>query len=147
MDAFVLGPAEVQALLPHRPPFLLIDGVTALVPGQSITAVRRVDPADPVLAGHFPGRPIYPGALVAEAMAQAAVLLLAADPARAGRLWLAGGMDGLRFRKPVAPGDTLVLEARLVRATATAAVAEVRATVDGALVAKGTLIAGSLPAA
>ncbi|HEY9724028.1 MAG TPA: hotdog domain-containing protein, partial [Oscillatoriaceae cyanobacterium] len=119
------------------------DGVLDYAPGDWLTAVKRIDPADPVLAGHFPGNPIYPGALIAEALAQAAVALLRLDPANADRLYMVGGADGLRFRRPVRPGELVTLEVRLTRRTATAAVAQARATVDGAWVAKAELIAGS----
>lgn len=131
------------ALLPHRDPLFLLDGVLDYAPGEWLTAVKHIDPADPMLAGHFPGNPIYPGALIAEALAQAAVALLMLDPANAGRTFLLGGADGLRFRRPVRPGETLMLEVRLARRTATAAVAQARASVDGAWVAKAELIAGS----
>lgn len=139
----ILDRAALLALLPQRDPFFLLDGVLAYEPGATLTAVKRIDPADPVLAGHFPGDPIYPGVLLLEALAQAVVALLMLDPANAGRRFLFGGANEVRFRRPVRPGEAVTLEVKLTRRTATAAVAEVRALVDGAWVARAELIAGS----
>jgi 3-hydroxyacyl-[acyl-carrier-protein] dehydratase len=133
----------LHALIPQREPFFLLDGVLDYVPGETLTAVKHIDPADPVLAGHFPGDPIYPGVLLLEALAQAVVALLMLDPANAGRRFLFGGANDVRFRRPVRPGETVTLEVRLTRRTATAAVAEARARVGDGTVARAELIAGS----
>jgi 3-hydroxyacyl-[acyl-carrier-protein] dehydratase len=139
----ILDRAALLALIPQRDPFFLLDGVLAHEPGATLTAVKHIDPADPVLAGHFPGDPIYPGVLLLEALAQAVVALLMLDPANAGRRFLFGGANEVRFRRPVRPGETVTLEVKLTRRTATAAVAEARALVDGTWVARAELIAGS----
>ena len=139
----MLDREAIKALIPHREPFFLLDSVQDYVVGERISARLVVDPADPVLAGHFPGMPIYPGVLLLEALAQAVVVLLKLDPANAGRTFLFGGANEVRFRRPLAPGEVVSLEAQLTRRTANAAVASVRAVVDGQWVAKAELIAGS----
>jgi 3-hydroxyacyl-[acyl-carrier-protein] dehydratase len=138
-----LDRAAIQALIPHRDPFLLLDNVVDFEVGVTLTASKWIDPADPVLTGHFPDEPIYPGVLVIEALAQAVVTLLMLDPANAGRRFLFGGANDVRFRRVVRPGETLRLEARLTRRTATAAVATVQAFVADELAVKAELIAGS----
>ena len=141
----MLDRAAIRELIPHRPPFLLVDAVLAYEVGRSITALKHVAVDDPVFAGHFPDEPIYPGVLIAEALAQAVVVLLKLDPRNHERRFLFGGANELRFREPVRPGAELVLEAELTRVTASAAVASVRARVGDRTVAKGELITGSAP--
>ena len=143
METLSLDREAVMALVPHRPPFLLLDGVVDYVVGERITGVRRVAADDPVFAGHFPGSPVYPGVLIIEALAQLTVALLKLDPAHAERLFLFGGVNKMRFFRPVPPGCTLRLESRLTRRLPTAAVAEVSAWLGEEAVAKGELITGS----
>lgn len=135
--------AELEAILPHRAPFALLDGLLACEPGKSVVAVMRVNPRDPILDGHFPGEPIYPGVMLVEAMAQAVVAMMKLDPANAERTYLFGGADGVRFKRPVRPGEVVVLQGQWVRGAGRAVVAETVATVDGEEVARATLIAGS----
>jgi 3-hydroxyacyl-[acyl-carrier-protein] dehydratase len=109
--------SDLLPVLPHRPPFLFVDRVTKLEPGKSIVAERRLRPDEPQFAGHFPGRPIMPGVLVAEALAQTSGLLIglseiltaAAPPAKPKAFFLA--TTSLKFTHPAAPGDLLVLRA------------------------------------
>lgn len=108
------GPPELD-LLPHRPPFRFLDSVDALEPGHSATARYRVTGQEPGLSGHFPGNPIFPGVLQVEALAQVGALAVLADPRHAGRLPLFGGIEGMRFRRVVRPGDELVLAVTLER--------------------------------
>ena len=102
-------------LLPHRPPFLFVDAVDALEPGESVRARYRVKGDEPFLAGHFPGNPIFPGVIQLEALAQAGGIALLSDERYAGTLPLFGGVEDVRFRRIVAPGDELMLDVTLER--------------------------------
>lgn len=131
-------------VLPHRAPFALLDGLLACEPGQSVVGLMRVNPRDPVLAGHFPGEPIFPGVLLVEAMAQAVVAMMKLVPEHAERTYLFGGADGVRFKRPVRPGEVVRVEGRWTRGTGRAVVAEAKAFVGEEEVAAATLIAGTL---
>ena len=131
--------AEIEEILPHRDPFLLIDEVTELEPGKRVVARKTVRPDEWYLAGHFPGRPIMPGVLIVEAMAQTgAVAVLCADENR-GRLALFAGIDGVRFKRIVEPGDELELSCELERVRGPIGKGRAEARVDGQLAARGTL--------
>ena len=131
--------AEIEEILPHRDPFLLIDEVVSLEPGVRVVARKRVREDEWYLAGHFPGRPIMPGVLIVEAMAQTgAVAVLCAEENR-GKLALFAGIDDVRFKRIVAPGDELELVCELERVRGPVGRGRARATVDGELAARGTL--------
>ena len=109
---------KIMSLIPHRYPFLLIDRVLSCEPGESVVALKNVTFNEPFFQGHFPGRPVMPGVLIIEALAQATGILAFATVGEGpgeGRLYYFVGIDKARFRQPVEPGDQLRLEARLVR--------------------------------
>ena len=129
----------IQRIIPHREPFLLVDEVVELKPGVRAVGVYRVDPEAWYLRGHFPGNPIMPGVLQVEALAQVGAICGLAHPDYAGRLALFAGIDELRFKRVVRPGDALRLEAEITRLRGPVGRADVRATVDGELACRGVI--------
>jgi 3-hydroxyacyl-[acyl-carrier-protein] dehydratase len=117
-EAVQLDMQAILVRLPHRYPFLLVDRVLELLPGESILAVKNVTYNEPFFPGHFPGRPVMPGVMIIEALAQAAGILcfVTTDviPDHNTRFYFVG-IDGARFRRPVVPGDQLLLSAQLER--------------------------------
>jgi 3-hydroxyacyl-[acyl-carrier-protein] dehydratase len=132
-------PAPVD-VIPHRPPFLFVDAVTALVPGESATGTWRLSGEEWFFQGHFPGRPTLPGVLMCEAIAQVGAIAVLTDERFAGKLPLFGGLDGARFRKQVGPGDELTLEVTLGRMSARAGKGSGRALLDGAVACECDLL-------
>lgn len=116
-------------LLPHRPPFLFVDELTSIEPGQSAAGVWRLTGDEWFFPGHFPGRPTLPGVLMCEAIAQVGAAAVLSDERFAGKLPLFGGLDSARFRRQVVPGDDLVLEVELGRMSARAGKGSGRARV------------------
>jgi 3-hydroxyacyl-[acyl-carrier-protein] dehydratase len=108
---------EIMALLPHRYPFLLIDKVLDYTPGESLTAVKNVTMNEPVFTGHFPSMPIFPGVLILEALAQATGILgfKTVTERSENELYLFAAIDEARFKKPVVPGDTMILEVKFLK--------------------------------
>jgi 3-hydroxyacyl-[acyl-carrier-protein] dehydratase len=105
-----LDAEQIKAIIPHRYPFLLLDRVIDLEPGQRVVAVKQVSQSDPFLQGHFPDYAVMPGVLIVEALAQAGSVLVLSDPAHAGQMPLFARIDNCRFRQQVRPGDTLRLQ-------------------------------------
>jgi 3-hydroxyacyl-[acyl-carrier-protein] dehydratase len=133
---------QIEDVLPHRDPMLLVDEVLTMEPRQSIVALKHVRASDPCFAGHFPGAPVMPGVLIIEAMAQAGALLLFREvPERNSKLVFFAGIDGARFRAPVFPGDTLRLELKVLSWRDTRSKMAGKAYVGDRLVAEAQLMA------
>jgi len=134
---------EVMKHLPHRYPFLLIDRVLEVVPGESVVAIKNVTINEPFFPGHFPQRPVMPGVMIMEAMAQASgMLAYRTDPSleEPGSLYFFVGMDKVRFKRQVEPGDQLRLEVNLTRTRRGMWMFSGKALVDGQVAAIGDLI-------
>ncbi len=134
---------EVMKHLPHRYPFLLVDRVLECIPGQSVVAIKNVTINEPFFPGHFPQRPVMPGVLIMEAMAQASgMLAYRTDPSleQPGSLYFFVGMDKVRFKRQVEPGDQLRFEVDLVRTKRGMWMFSGKALVDGKVAASGDLM-------
>ena len=127
-------------LLPHREPFLLLTRLVSLDPGVSCTAEWTLSGDEAFWAGHFPGRPTLPGVLMVESMAQAGACAILASPTYATKLPLFGGVDGVRFRRQVSPGDTLTLEVSLGRMSSRAGKGSGRALLNGEVASEAELL-------
>jgi 3-hydroxyacyl-[acyl-carrier-protein] dehydratase len=134
-----LDRAGIEAILPHREPFLLIDEVLELEPGDRVVALKRVREDEWYLRGHFPGRPVMPGVLIVEAMAQTGAVAVLSEEENRGRIALFAGIDDTRFKRIVEPGEELMLECTLEQVRGPIGKGKARATVDGELAARGTL--------
>ncbi len=140
----VMTVQDIEKLLPHRYPFLLVDRIVELEPEKRVVGVKCVTMNEPFFVGHFPGHPVMPGVLILEALAQtAAVMSLKTIPEeqRAGRVIYFMAIDGARFRKPVVPGDRLELHCEMVKAKGNLIKVKGEAKVDGQLVAEGEFMA------
>ncbi len=132
---------EIQKLLPHRYPFALVDRIIDFVPGERATGIKNVTFNEPHFQGHFPGRPIMPGVLIVEAMAQVGGIVLTQLPDVPKGLFMFAGIDKVRFRKPVVPGDQLIMTVELLCVKRRRfGKMKGRAEVDGQLVAEGDLM-------
>jgi beta-hydroxyacyl-ACP dehydratase FabZ len=134
---------KILGVLPHRYPFILVDRVLELVPGEKVVALKNVTINEPFFQGHFPGAPVMPGVLILEAMGQAGGILLAESvpPEQRGSLIYFMGMDKVKFRKVVLPGDQLIMEVRLDRLRQRAVRMAGSAAVDRKIVAEAEMMA------
>jgi len=137
--ALPLEAADIMRILPHRYPFLLIDRVVELEPGQRAVAIKQVTANEPHFTGHFPGRPIMPGVLMVEALAQTAGVAVLALQEHRGKLGLFAGIDDCRFKRMVLPGDTLRLEVIVEKLRGMFGRVRATATVDGETAVEATL--------
>ena len=137
MTALPLGKREIEEILPHRDPFLLVDEVVELVPGERVVARKHVTEED--CAGHFPGNPIMPGVKMVEALAQCGAVAVLSKPENRGKLALFAGIDEVRFKRLVRPGDVLTLECDVETVRGPVGKGRARATVDGELAVRGML--------
>jgi len=133
------GREAIEQIIPHRPPFLLVDEIVELEPGRRVVGRREIRADDWWFPGHFPERPVMPGVLTIEAIAQCGAVAVLADEANHGKLPFFAGIDDCRFKRIVGPGDVLTLECEFVRVRGAIAKGEGRASVDGELAASATL--------
>src|ERR687888_1073252 len=133
----LMDKAAIEEVLPHRPPMLLIDEVLELEPGSRVVARRTVTDED--CAGHFPGNPIMPGVKMVEALAQTGAVAVLSEEENKGKLALFAGIDDVRFKRIVRPGDELTLTCDLEAVRGPIGRGKARATVDGDLAVRGTL--------
>lgn len=139
----MMDSAEIRKYLPHRYPFLLVDRVVELTPGESIVAYKNLSANEQFFEGHFPDRPIFPGVLLLEAMAQTAGILGFKSQGKTtadGSLYFFAGADNLRFKRPCVPGDRVMLHARVLSNRRGIWKFEVSADVDGELAASATIL-------
>ena len=129
----------IMNIIPQRPPFLMIDKVEEYVPGESAIAYKNVNINEWYFQGHFPNEPIMPGVLITEALAQTGAIAILSVEENKGKNALFGGIDKLRFKKPVVPGDVLKLEVKIIKKKGPIGVVEAIASVEGKVVAKGEL--------
>lgn len=131
---------EIMDIIPHRPPFLLVDRVIDMVPGESITAIKNVSMNEPFFVGHFPGNPVMPGVLIIEAMAQAGAVAILSQDAFKGKTAYFGGIKNAKFKKMVTPGDTLRMEVSILKLKKNAGIGQGIAYVDDKVAAQGEFI-------
>ncbi len=134
-----MGRSEIEAILPHREPFLLIDEVVELEPGSRVVARKTVRADEWWVPGHFPDRPVMPGVLIVEAMAQTGAVAVLSEEENRGRIAFFAGIDDVRFKRIVEPGDELELICELERVRGPIGRGRATATVGGKLAARGTL--------
>ena len=134
-----LEAADIMRIIPHRYPVLLIDRVIELEPGKHVVAIKNLTNNEPQFTGHFPGRPIMPGVLMVEALAQAGAVAVLSLPEYAGKLALFAGIDECRFRRTVVPGDSLRLEVTMEKLRGVFGRGRGVASVDGEVAVEATI--------
>jgi 3-hydroxyacyl-[acyl-carrier-protein] dehydratase len=136
----MLDARQIQDIIPHRYPFLLVDRIIEVEEGVRAVGIKNVTINEPFFAGHFPGYPVMPGVLIAEALAQVAAVAMLKMEANKGKIGFFAGIDGFRFREQVLPGDTLTLTAEITRAKGTVVKANGVARVGDKIVAEGEMM-------
>ncbi len=135
----MLNKEEIKKIIPQREPFLMIDEVEEYIPGQCCIAYKHVNKDEYYFKGHFPGKPIMPGVLMVEALAQTGAVAILSMEENQGKNALFGGINNLKFKKQVIPGDTLKLEVKIIKKKGPIGIGEAIASVDGKIAVKGEL--------
>ena len=135
----MLNKEEIKKIIPQREPFLMIDEVEEYTPGESAVAYKNVSEDEYYFKGHFPGNPIMPGVLIVESLAQTGAVAILSTEENKGKNALFGGIDKLRFKKQVVPGDRLKLEVKIIQKKGPIGIGSAIATVDGKVAVKGEL--------
>lgn len=135
----MLNKEEIKNIIPQREPFLMIDEVEQYIPGESCTAYKNVSKDEYYFKGHFPGNPIMPGVLIVEALAQTGAVAILSMEENKGKNALFGGIDKLRFKKQVIPGDRLKLEVKIIKRKGPIGIGEAIASIEGKVAVKGEL--------
>ncbi len=135
----MLNKEQIKEIIPQREPFLMIDEVEEYKPGESATAYKYVNEEEWYFKGHFPGNPIMPGVLITESLAQTGAIAILSVEENKGKNALFGGIDKMKFKKMVVPGDKLKLEVKIIKQKGPIGIGEAIATVDDKMVAKGEL--------
>lgn len=135
----MLNKEEIKNIIPQREPFLMIDEVEEYVPGESAIAYKNVNEQEWYFKGHFPGNPIMPGVLIAESLAQTGAVAILSMDENKGKNALFGGIDKMKFKRKVVPGDRLKLEVKIIKRKGPIGVGEAIAAIDEKIVAKGEL--------
>lgn len=135
----MLNKEEIKNIIPQRDPFLMIDEVEEYVPGESAIAYKNVNEQEWYFKGHFPDNPIMPGVLIAESLAQTGAVAILSMDENKGKNALFGGIDKMKFKRKVVPGDRLKLEVKIIKRKGPIGVGEAIATIDENIVAKGKL--------
>lgn len=136
----ILDSQQIQEIIPHRPPFLLVDRILEVEPGKSAVGIKNVTVNEPFFVGHFPGYPVMPGVLIVEALAQVGSVAMMIVEENRGKIGFFAGIDGFRFRGQVKPGDTLRLEVEMTRFKGKIGKGHAVAKVDGTVVAEGDMM-------
>lgn len=131
---------EIMALIPHRYPFLLVDRIEEVIPAVSAKGRKCISMNEPFFQGHFPGKPLMPGVLIVEALAQVGAVALMSDPENKGKLAVFAGIDEVRFKRQVVPGDVLTLEVKIESLRRGIGKGTALAMVDGEVACKGSLM-------
>lgn len=131
---------EIKKIIPHRYPFLLVDKVLELEPGKRAVGIKNVTANENFFVGHFPDYPVMPGVLIVEALAQVGAVAILSLKENKGKIAFFAGIDGVRFKKQVRPGDVLRLEVEVTKVKGPVGVGQAKATVDGEIVAQGELM-------
>ena len=136
-DKKIIDIEEIMEVIPHRPPFLLIDKILEVESGKRVKALKNVSMNEGFFAGHFPQKPVMPGVLIVEAMAQAGAYAILSMPENKGRLAFFGALDNVKFRRMVVPGDQIIFDVEIVKMKKAAGVGRGVATVNGEKVCEG----------
>ena len=135
----MLNKEEIKKIIPQREPFLMIDEIEEYIPGESATAYKNVETSEWYFKGHFPENPIMPGVLIVESLAQTGAVAILSLEENKGKNALFGGIDKMKFKKTVVPGDRLKLEVKIIKKKGPIGVGEAIATCEGKVVARGEL--------